>query len=458
MNTFYGEAGNVISSFFLLPLVGGVTTYGQYNIKLVKTFVEDQGFGVKYGDTDSLYLTCPPRAFANLPLDIQYTQLCIDKVNVTMVWLDKLRDKVNNMLLLDNGSTYLSMAYEEVLFPVVFAGKKKYYGIEHINIPNFDNPHLFVRGIEIVKRGKLGIMKKIGTRIMLQSLELIPPNGIRRTLDRIVEDVLQDSLVNTSQWVVDDFIQSDVFRPSKKNIAVQRFVERMGEDLSPKPFERFKYILAKRPPMVTMSGRLIPFKKGDLMEYPSDQIEIDILYYLLNYVSGLCARFIHDDEIDDDQKAQKTAKAKIDILIEQHYTGKTNKEMLSDRRSRCRLGLPEIFIADATNPIETIDSYETAIQKLEKYAKIIDDAKKNINPAPPVRRKKPRFSHNSYSLLLPRTTNDIINRIIIKNLEKSYDIFQRVKKQIILKQPVSLNIEKSIANYIGALIVLITHQ
>lgn len=64
MNTFYGEAGSKTSPIFELALAGGVTSAGQYNWFLVHDFVVARGFGVKYGDTDSLYLTCPPEAYA----------------------------------------------------------------------------------------------------------------------------------------------------------------------------------------------------------------------------------------------------------------------------------------------------------------------------------------------------------------------------------------------------------
>ena len=36
---------------------------------------------------------------------------------------------VNNNFKNDNGTTFLSMAYEEFLYVVLFAAKKKYYGI-----------------------------------------------------------------------------------------------------------------------------------------------------------------------------------------------------------------------------------------------------------------------------------------------------------------------------------------
>jgi hypothetical protein len=64
-------------------------------------------------------------------------------VEISMVEMEKLHAEVNVFLKEDNGSSYLKMAYEEVLFPVVFTGKKKYYGISHESKPNF-NKKLFI--------------------------------------------------------------------------------------------------------------------------------------------------------------------------------------------------------------------------------------------------------------------------------------------------------------------------
>ena len=69
-------------------------------------------------------------------------------VEISMGEIEKLRDEVNAFLRKDNGSSYLKMAYEEVLFPVVFTGKKKYYGIPHENKPNF-NKKPFIRGLRL---------------------------------------------------------------------------------------------------------------------------------------------------------------------------------------------------------------------------------------------------------------------------------------------------------------------
>ena len=51
MNTFYGVMGTKTSSLFQLPLAGGVTSAGQYNLLLIKNYVESLDHKVYYGDS-----------------------------------------------------------------------------------------------------------------------------------------------------------------------------------------------------------------------------------------------------------------------------------------------------------------------------------------------------------------------------------------------------------------------
>ncbi|CAG8661960.1 15910_t:CDS:1, partial [Funneliformis mosseae] len=88
------------------------------------------------------------------------------------------------------------MAYEKVLFPVVFTGKKKYYGISHTNKPNFNNK-LFIQGVEIVKRRQSKHFCEVGKKVMDESMRL--DNDNTRTLHRIVEDVLKETINNILQ-------------------------------------------------------------------------------------------------------------------------------------------------------------------------------------------------------------------------------------------------------------------
>lgn len=51
MNTFYGETGSQDSPFYIVTMSGGITKMGRKNLKLVKSYVEEQGFKVYYGDS-----------------------------------------------------------------------------------------------------------------------------------------------------------------------------------------------------------------------------------------------------------------------------------------------------------------------------------------------------------------------------------------------------------------------
>ena len=156
MNTFYGKAGNKKSLIYLLELAGGTTSAGKYYINLIAEYVKKKGFGIKYGDTDSLYLSCPDKYFkkcneafsrGELSKEAYWTEM----VKITIDVIKMLRDQINAYLKIKSGSSCLKMAYEEVLFPVCFAGKKKYFGIGHEDVVNFKLKILFMKGIDTVK-------------------------------------------------------------------------------------------------------------------------------------------------------------------------------------------------------------------------------------------------------------------------------------------------------------------
>jgi len=71
-------------------------------------------------------------------------------VRILIKVISEFQDEINDFCRENNRSIYLKMAYEEVLFSVVFIEKKKYYGILHTSRPNLNNK-LFIQEVEIVK-------------------------------------------------------------------------------------------------------------------------------------------------------------------------------------------------------------------------------------------------------------------------------------------------------------------
>ncbi len=72
-------------------------------------------------------------------------------VKITIKIIKKLRNEINNFLRLKIRSDYLKIAYEEILFLIVFTEKKKYFSIFYEDILNFKLEELFIRGIDTVK-------------------------------------------------------------------------------------------------------------------------------------------------------------------------------------------------------------------------------------------------------------------------------------------------------------------
>ncbi|CAI2169011.1 6207_t:CDS:10, partial [Funneliformis geosporum] len=210
MNTFYNTAGDSKSIFFLRELAKDVISAEQRNIKLVADFEYDEAYDNGNGISKEKYWS-------------RIVQISMKEIGI-------LCDEVNTFLREDNGSSYLKIAYKEVLFPVVFTGKKKYYSIRHESKPNF-NKELFIRGVEIVDNSC--------------------------TLHQIIKNILRKTVKDISQTNLNEIIKTAVWRSDKDN----------KSDLIPKPYlyqipepgERFKYVVVENNSLERV---------GDKMEYP----------------------------------------------------------------------------------------------------------------------------------------------------------------------------------------------
>lgn len=347
MNTFYGEAGNNISPLFLLELSGGVTEAGRNILSYAYKFVSDIGCEIKYGDTDSLYISCPESVFTEV--DRQFINTEISKieywkkmVELTMEFTPKIIAQINEKMKEYSGSGFLKMAYEEVLFPVAFLGKKKYYGIPHKDKIKFDIDikDMFIRGIDIVKRGISQFSKDIASEIMLKSMSENTEDDILT----IIKNILEEN--SHKQHPLESFIKTASFRPNKKNIAVQNFVtylinmhakEMIQNDklissgkpankilyTPPKPSDRFLYII-RSGSILDDKGNISKQAKGERMEYFETAKELnispDLFYYFSSELVGICARFInYKFEEDDDQKEQDQAKKYLISYIKELF-------------------------------------------------------------------------------------------------------------------------------------------
>ncbi len=291
------------------------------------TFLSGVG-SVIIKNTDSLYISMPESCFATLDLDyytehISKLQYWEEMVKITFKVIKILKDEVNQMFINDNGTEFLKMAYEEVLFPVLFTSKKKYVGIPHISAPNFDDSvPLFIRGLELKKRGVSNILKNICGNILRDAVSV---DNILTVMEIVQNKIRQ---VYATDWTdhFEDFIMTAVYKPNKKNVKVHTFRDRMltERSIEIKAGERVNYIISKKFPFrYDMRGRKEKLKVGDKMELAdvakTEGIPVDLDYYMENSINGQLARFItyHPDfhvEPSDHTNNEEVKKAEDKIL------------------------------------------------------------------------------------------------------------------------------------------------
>lgn len=418
-NTFYGKSGDFRAPIYELLVAAGITTAGQASIKCIAEFVQNLGFTVHYGDTDSLYVSCPDDAFTTcdekyfkaldehgLPHEIENgmeltethvklrTAWWAEQVEITMREATKLTEKISDHLLQRTGTPFLNMAYEEVGFPTVLCGKKKYFMTPHEGRVNFENP-VFIRGIDIIKQGQAPIAKKLGYEFMHEALA--PSN----TLDllSLAEKILAKFFATKHD--PSEFALSARYKPKKKNIPVHRFVERMRERYAlttdpdikplyepPEPGDKFQYIIIKVKQEYTYRGTKIELKKGDQMEFinvfnkwneraeqnGTEPMEIDLAHYLNGSIIGLFARFVayHPRfqppegkyDIDDDKQYRAMDKECIDNAVDylteycNRLAGINNKATAQEGRDRRRAyntGIKSITANIAAHGVELVN-------------------------------------------------------------------------------------------------------
>lgn len=259
-------------------------------------------------NTDSLYFTFHDDQFmdihkqyflSNYETRLDKEEYCTNLVKQTFTLVKDMSVQVNEFLKSDNGTRYLKMAYEEVLYPVVFLSRKKYYGIAHEKIVNFKPKKIFIRGLEVKKRGVSEILRIVCLETMWQSMDIYN----YRTLREMVMDKI-DYLYST-EWKMEEFVQTGLWKPNKLNHTLIRYIERViaeGRD-PPDAYERFNYVIVKITDPLRLydfKGRKIDIKKGDKMEYleyaAEKGMEIDLDYYFEKQLTGQFARLISYDE------------------------------------------------------------------------------------------------------------------------------------------------------------------
>jgi DNA polymerase elongation subunit (family B) len=328
MNTFYGEAGNKISSFFIVLIAAGTTSIGKQSLLSAQEIVFKFKCRLYYGDTDSIYVSVAEKWFDKLDKlfysgKISKLEYWTEMVEITFSKIVEVRDAINVWFLESNGTVFLRMAYEEVIFPLIFLAKKKYVGIPHENYANFFPKELFIKGLEIIKRGASQFLIKNYTDILW---DFMGTENKYKLLDLVHAKV---DYIYTVKWDFNDFAKSYVYKPNKKNISMQTFAARMkARNVEVVPFERLQCVIIKKYPFkFSQRGLKEKLSVGERLEYldyaRENNMEIDMDYYMTGSVNGQLARLITSEPMfavkpaGDDEEDFKKA-------WEKEYTNSVN--------------------------------------------------------------------------------------------------------------------------------------
>lgn len=319
-------------------------------------------------NTDSVYITCPPECYAEIDKEYEEGKLtkmeyATKKVEITMVKMKEIRDIVNQRLKENNGTEFLKMAYEEVLFPAQYNGKKLYSGIAHEDIPNFYPKDIFKRGGEYVKGGRSELLYMICDMYMKERYH--PDNWEKETMD-IVEGLLRH--IYEESWDLQLFTKKSKYKPHKKNVSVLTFVDRVKEARErykddaeklalypmPDPGDTITTVVIKPTMLHDLRGMKLKLSIGDRMEYVDvykyyneknkGSMKIDLRYYLDSGIINTFSRFIcHYPQFQPNVK-QATSEEELEY-IDTYSVDKAEK-----------------YLIDFCNNLEGVNDNEMKIQ------------------------------------------------------------------------------------------------
>lgn len=215
-------------------------------------------------------------------------------VQIAMKTMGDLANQVYEILVRDNGTLFLKMAYEEVALPFALFGKKKYAMVSHLQKINFFPDEPDIKGLEMKKQGQYLFSKELQKRFVDEIMNI----NVNAEMIDVALGCVRDFFKIAPDPV--KFARMHNYRPHKQNKTVLTFVERMRQERMPlpDPGDKFRTVVVKRPISYTIRGTIEKCGVGDKMEYlhrvmaNPQQFDLDLDYYLEAGVFGAFARFI----------------------------------------------------------------------------------------------------------------------------------------------------------------------
>ncbi|MDD4972853.1 MAG: DNA polymerase II [Bacteriovorax sp.] len=252
MNSFYGVMGSSGCRFYQEDLPAAITGTGQWLLKTVISFLEDLGFQVLYGDTDSIFVqlkTFEGYAEEGPALVKKVNHFLFEKLQKDFVVVSKLEiqyDKFFKKLILTSTRG------------VGEGAKKRYAGLKLLETSDGIKEEMVLTGMEYVRSDWSALARNFQFELIRrvfygENLE----SFINQTLKDLIDSKLDQSLVLSKRLTkpIEEYIKN--IPPHAK--AAKILFEKKG-------------ILKKRPQYVMTLRGAIP------IELPHDDIDYD--YYI----------------------------------------------------------------------------------------------------------------------------------------------------------------------------------
>ena len=416
MNSSYGFMGMGQSPMYELEVAVSITTSGVNHIMLACDACVARGYTITYGDTDSAFIKNSPAAYRDIDERQRSGELqreavaagraelaelegaiaaldapagAADSADAKLKLCARLKDlrgyltdpdemgrvyyfeclinrafeldeavvvAINEEIAKHNGTQFLTMDLEKVLFPMIQLGNKKYLGGKHVSRANVRNLKLLIKGIDYIKRQYSTFVRDTGAQIVRDIFAPVkhgyPP---KEPLD-VIKDTIASKIEARGAITMDSLVMRDDWRPHKQNLAMHKFVARMtrardevlrGNELRaeagaeplpvvhyiPEPGERIEYLIVKQEEF-TLTGRVNRPTKGERMEYlrvvrdprHGAALAPDIGWYFIQHLVGICARLINYRFPGADKLAQNEAKKMMKKFMEGLIRGCSDEE------------------------------------------------------------------------------------------------------------------------------------
>jgi DNA polymerase-2 len=191
MNSFYGVLGTTGCRFYSQQLASSITRRGHEIITKTRDWIEEQGYSVIYGDTDSVFVL----------IGEQQDALTCDSIgNSLMASLNKwwTEELLTHFKLESKLEVEYETHYTRFLMPTIrgmpTGSKKRYAGL--IATPGSDTPTLIVKGLEAARTDWTPLARDFQRELFRRVFQDLPfEEFVRQTAIDLREGKLNEQLI-----------------------------------------------------------------------------------------------------------------------------------------------------------------------------------------------------------------------------------------------------------------------